>query len=224
MLGVAGSKRMSDVDLEVIFHYRRDFSEVRTIELYVKLENIVASSGGSNPIPTSVHIGGSSSSAPAAPVVPVIPPFTTVANIQHNVPRRVQISDPEGVEEALCDDEEDEEPKFIGGNSDDDHPSVPAERSGPSSSGSHQYPAHFSALNLEAMEDDVLNVKSYSIRCEVDYKVKESNHAKYHARCKNFGSGCEWLIRVALRTRKGFWEVKMYNGVHTCLATEVEVG
>ncbi|MED6164482.1 hypothetical protein PIB30_090517 [Stylosanthes scabra] len=64
----------TDADLEVIFHCRRDFPEVRTTELFAKLEDIVASSDGSNPIPPSVHIGGSSSSAPVASVVPVIPP------------------------------------------------------------------------------------------------------------------------------------------------------
>ncbi|MED6211148.1 hypothetical protein PIB30_070831 [Stylosanthes scabra] len=64
----------TDADLEVIFHCRRDFPKVRTIELFAKLEDIIASSGGSNPIPRSIHIGGSSSPAPVAPVVPVIPP------------------------------------------------------------------------------------------------------------------------------------------------------
>ncbi|MED6223629.1 hypothetical protein PIB30_075889 [Stylosanthes scabra] len=89
-LGVARSKRVSklfykapvavisehtDVDLVVIFHYRRDFSEVRTTELFAKLEDIIASSGRSNPIPPFVYIGGSSSSPPVAPFVPVIPPY-----------------------------------------------------------------------------------------------------------------------------------------------------
>ncbi|MED6172356.1 hypothetical protein PIB30_049376 [Stylosanthes scabra] len=97
-LGVANSKRVSKLfyralvavvsehvqyspfvinsndDLEVIFHCRRDFPEVRTTELYAKLVDIVASSDGSNQHPPSVHIGGSSSlPPPAEPAIPVIP-------------------------------------------------------------------------------------------------------------------------------------------------------
>ncbi|MED6148554.1 hypothetical protein PIB30_054166 [Stylosanthes scabra] len=64
----------NDADLEVIFHCWRDFSEVRTTELYAKLADIVSSSDGSNPNPTSGHIGGSSSSAPVAYIVSVLPP------------------------------------------------------------------------------------------------------------------------------------------------------
>ncbi|MED6131809.1 hypothetical protein PIB30_013291 [Stylosanthes scabra] len=162
----------SDADLEVIFHCRKDFPE---------LVDFIASSGGSNPNPTSGHIGSSSSSALVTPVVPVIPPcvvspsFTAnlhheddvgcdlgenrtfgelvavVANSPQNVHTGVHISEPEGIEEALRDDEDEEKPEIIGGDSDDNHPSIPAERGGPSSSGSHQYPEHFSALDLEAM-------------------------------------------------------------------------
>ncbi|MED6138785.1 hypothetical protein PIB30_077815 [Stylosanthes scabra] len=156
-LGVVGSKRISklfyrapvavvfehvkygffvvqtDADLEVIFHCQKDFSEVRMTELFAKLEDIIASSGGSNPNPPSVHIGCASSSAPVVPVVPVIPPsvaspyfavdlhreddyecdleynhtfgelVTAVVNNAHTHLTGVQINEPEGVEEALHD-------------------------------------------------------------------------------------------------------------------------
>ncbi|MED6211158.1 hypothetical protein PIB30_070970, partial [Stylosanthes scabra] len=90
------------------------------------------------------------------------------------------------------------------------------QRGGPSSSRSHQYPAHLSALDLEAMapsqEENDASIgfggggSSHSIHRGVEYKVNESDHAKYYARYKNFGNGCEWLIHLSLRTRKGFWE------------------
>ncbi|MED6212077.1 hypothetical protein PIB30_079809, partial [Stylosanthes scabra] len=262
----------TDADLEVIFHCRRYFPEVRTTELFAKLEDIVTRSGGSNLIPPSVDIGGSSSSTPIAPVVPVLPPpvaspsFAT--NLHHDYDNQCdlednrlfgQITEPEGVEEALCEDEEEDEPELVPEDSDDDDRSILVPRRESASSGSHQYPEHFSSLDIEAAaptheehdagtgfsggglvdvltpnefeigqifqtkEEAVLSVKSYSIRRGVEYKVKESNHAKYHARCKNFGSGCEWLIRVALRTRKGFWEVRRYNGAHTWLATDIQL-
>ncbi|XP_016196104.1 uncharacterized protein LOC107637179 [Arachis ipaensis] len=49
----------------------------------------------------------------------------------------------------------------------------------------------------------------------------ESDHLKYHGRCKKFGKGCTWMIRISLRARKGTWEVRRYNGPHTCLATSI---
>ncbi|MED6187151.1 hypothetical protein PIB30_073724 [Stylosanthes scabra] len=44
----------------------------------------------------------------------------------------------------------------------------------------------------------VIAVKNYSIRRGVEYKVMESDHAKYLGRCKQFGQGCNWLIRLTL--------------------------
>ncbi|MED6206502.1 hypothetical protein PIB30_027300 [Stylosanthes scabra] len=39
-------------------------------------------------------------------------------------------------------------------------------------------------------EVSVLAVKNYSIRRGVEYRVMESDHAKYLERCKQFGQGC----------------------------------
>ncbi|MED6174099.1 hypothetical protein PIB30_065699 [Stylosanthes scabra] len=157
----------TDVDLEVIFHSRRNFSEVRTTELFVKLEDIVTSSGGSNPIPPSVDIGGSSSSAPVAPVVPVIPqPVASpsfTANLHHDYDDQCDLEDnrtfgelattitePEGVEEALCEDEEENELELVPEDNDDDDRSIPVPRREPASSESHQNPEHFFSLDIEA--------------------------------------------------------------------------
>ncbi|RYR07621.1 hypothetical protein Ahy_B05g075019 [Arachis hypogaea] len=41
----------SDEDLKVLFHYRRQFREVRTPKLLAKFVDVVSSSGGSNRIP-----------------------------------------------------------------------------------------------------------------------------------------------------------------------------
>ncbi|XP_025651738.1 uncharacterized protein [Arachis hypogaea] len=67
----------------------------------------------------------------------------------------------------------------------------------------------------------MLSVKTYSIRCGVQYKVVESNYRKYIGKCKEFGNGCTWLIKINLSHRKGIWEVKRYNGPYTCLATSI---
>ncbi|MED6110850.1 hypothetical protein PIB30_046734 [Stylosanthes scabra] len=141
----------SDTDLEVIFHCRRDFPEVKTTELHAKLD-VVASSGGSNPNPTSLLLHREDDDGCDLENNRIFGELVkAVANSPHNMPREIQISEPKGVEETLCDDEEDEKPEFISGDSDDDHLSLPAERNGPSSSRSYQYSAHFSAMDLEAM-------------------------------------------------------------------------
>ncbi|MED6175921.1 hypothetical protein PIB30_082859 [Stylosanthes scabra] len=230
----------TDTDLEVIFHYLRNFSEVRTTELFAKLEDIVASFGGSNPIPPSVDIGGSSIRHPLPQLYRL---FHHLLHLLHSLLTCIAIMTISAIWRITAHLD-----------SDDDR-SIPVPHLEPASSGSHQYSEHFSSLDIEAVaptheendagngfggggsvdvltpnefeigqifqtkEDAVLSIKSYSIRRGVEYKVKESNHAKYHARCKNFGSGYEWLIRVALGTRKGFWKVRRYNGAHTYLAT-----
>ncbi|XP_016207201.1 uncharacterized protein LOC107647657 [Arachis ipaensis] len=155
--------------------------------------------------------------------------------------------EPDRVENAIRDDDSDHEPVDIIGDSDDDTGTNPHAQHGPSSYGTQQYPPHFSTLNLEALgqqadggatiggsstefqvgqsfqnkDEAVLSVKDYSIRRGVKYRVLESDHLKYHGKCKEFGKGCTWLIHISLRARKGTWEVRRYNGPHTCLATSI---
>ena len=59
-------------------------------------------------------------------------------------------------------------------------------------------------------------VKNYSISRSVDYKVHESELLTFYCKCKHFGSGCHWLIRVSFRKNQDIWEVRKYNGPHTC--------
>ncbi|XP_057744866.1 uncharacterized protein LOC130962708 [Arachis stenosperma] len=66
-------------------------------------------------------------------------------------------------------------------------------------------------------------MKIYSIHGGVEYKVLESDYHKYYVKCKEFGNGCTWLIRVSLCQRRGIWEVKRYNSLHTCLATSISI-
>ncbi|RYR15089.1 hypothetical protein Ahy_B04g071819 isoform G [Arachis hypogaea] len=114
--------------------------------------------------------------------------------------------------------EDDVEPDMIDDDSSDDiGASEPALAVGGSSSGTQQYPPHFSSLDLDAMRRE----GTYSIRRGVQYKVVESDHRRYVGKCSEFGNGCTWLIRLSLRQRKGIWEVKRYNGPHTCLATSI---
>ncbi|MED6132502.1 hypothetical protein PIB30_019644 [Stylosanthes scabra] len=47
-----------DGDLQVLFHCRRQFSEVRTTELFVEIVDPLASYGSSAPNPQSINVGG----------------------------------------------------------------------------------------------------------------------------------------------------------------------
>ncbi|RYQ81085.1 hypothetical protein Ahy_Scaffold1g107091 [Arachis hypogaea] len=70
----------NDEDLEVLFHYRRQFSDVRTPELLVKLVDVVSSSDGSNwnPQTPETAICSSLRSVGASSSVPVIAPQAMV--------------------------------------------------------------------------------------------------------------------------------------------------
>ena len=64
-------------------------------------------------------------------------------------------------------------------------------------------------------------IKNYSIRRSVEYKVLESDHIKYHGKCKYFGNGCNWSIHVSYRQKKELWEIRKYNGPHTCVSASL---
>ncbi|XP_016206244.1 uncharacterized protein LOC107646581 [Arachis ipaensis] len=180
-------------------------------------------------------------------------------SIVDRVPISLQCEAPAGMGDALLDndDDDDVETDLIADESGDDiTASNPTGAGGGSSSGTQQYPLHFSSLDLDAMrqegvpgeptgfgardtqgtggltefqigqqfpdkEEAVLSVKTYSIRRGVQYKVVESDYHRYVGKCTEFGNGCTWLIRLSLRQCKGIWEVKQYNGPHTCLATSI---
>ncbi|RYR71838.1 hypothetical protein Ahy_A02g006051 isoform E [Arachis hypogaea] len=65
----------------------------------------------------------------------------------------------------------------------------------------------------------MLAVKNYNIRRSEEFKVVESDHTRYVCRCKLFGEQCSWMVRVAKTRASRFWEVRKYQGPHTCLAS-----
>ncbi|RYQ97212.1 hypothetical protein Ahy_B08g093232 isoform B [Arachis hypogaea] len=195
--------------------------------------------GGSNRNTTTLATVASSSSRPAVastsvpayepPVQPVASP-SFAADLNDSVGDEVgtgefrltslQCAAPAGVGEQFLDDSEDDdvEPDMIADDSGDDiGASEPAGAGGSSNSGTQQYPPHFSSLDLDAMRQEGVP----GIRRGVQYKVVEFDYRRYVGKCSEFGNGCTWLVRLSLRQRKGIWEVKRYNGPHTCLATSI---
>ncbi|XP_015935093.1 uncharacterized protein LOC107461142 [Arachis duranensis] len=59
-------------------------------------------------------------------------------------------------------------------------------------------------------------INEYTIRRSVDYRVYESEPLTFYAKCTQYGSGCDWLIRVSMISRKYCWVIRRYNGSHTC--------
>ncbi|XP_020963613.1 uncharacterized protein LOC110265138 [Arachis ipaensis] len=176
----------SDEDLEVLFHCRRQFPEVRTPELLAKLVDVVSSSRGSNRIPltSATAVGlcsrpiGASSSLPViepdaclvaslsfavdldrtrdterVDTVPVVDATFAVASIVDVVPDPQQGGALDGVEDVFQDEDNDDvELAMIADDSDDeDEKNTPNEGGVAGSSGTLQYPSHFSALDLDAM-------------------------------------------------------------------------
>ncbi|XP_016195029.1 uncharacterized protein LOC107636002 [Arachis ipaensis] len=151
----------SDEDLQVLFYCRRQFFEVRTPEVLVKLVDVVSSLGGSNWNTQTLGTVAGSSLRPVGTCSSVLvnapreehmasPSFVVDLNcsgggevgIVERVPISLQYGTPAGIGDALLDD--DVEPDRIADDSGDDiAASNPAGAGGGSSSGTQQYPPHF---------------------------------------------------------------------------------
>ncbi|XP_057723338.1 uncharacterized protein LOC130939235 [Arachis stenosperma] len=229
-----------------MFHCRRQFPEVRTPELLAKLVDVVSSSGGSNRNTTTLATVSGSSSRPAVasssvpayepPLQPVASPLFAVdlhGSVGDEVgqgeylPTSLQCAAPAGVGDGFLDDPEDDDVEsdtIADDNGDDVGAGEPAGVGGGSSSARSSTPRLIEfqvGQQFPDKEEALLSVKTYSIRRGVQYKVVESDYRRYVGKCSEFGNGCTWLIQLSLRQRKGIWEVKRYNGPHTCLATSI---
>ncbi|MED6122574.1 hypothetical protein PIB30_040956, partial [Stylosanthes scabra] len=109
-----------DDDLQILFHCRRQFPEVRTTELFVEIVDPIASSGGSAPNPRLVNVGGEDEHGESRSIVGL---GVAAAEIPQQLPPpSFEVApDPDPhVGEALMPDDSDDEPQFIEGESDDD--------------------------------------------------------------------------------------------------------
>ncbi|XP_016187674.1 uncharacterized protein LOC107629404 [Arachis ipaensis] len=71
-------------------------------------------------------------------------------------------------------------------------------------------------MEFSSREAVIVAIKNYTIRRGVDYRVYESEPLTFYAKCTQYGSGCDWLIRVSMIRRKYCWVIRRYNGSHTC--------
>ncbi|XP_072072254.1 uncharacterized protein [Arachis hypogaea] len=71
-------------------------------------------------------------------------------------------------------------------------------------------------MEFSSREGVIKAIKEYTIRRSVDYRVYESEPLTFYAKCTQYGSGCDWLIRVSMISQKYCWVIRRYNGSHTC--------
>ncbi|XP_025627740.1 uncharacterized protein [Arachis hypogaea] len=71
-------------------------------------------------------------------------------------------------------------------------------------------------MEFSSREAVIKAMKEYTFRRSVDYHVYESKPLTFYAKCTQYGSGCDWLIRVSMISRKHCWVIRRYNGSHTC--------
>ena len=61
-------------------------------------------------------------------------------------------------------------------------------------------------------------IKNYIISKLVDCNVYKSESRTFYCKCKYYSLGCNWLVMVSLKKKKGIWEIRKYNSLHTCTA------
>ncbi|XP_057740447.1 uncharacterized protein LOC130957615 [Arachis stenosperma] len=71
-------------------------------------------------------------------------------------------------------------------------------------------------MEYRSRKSVVAAIRRYTIIRGVDYDVYESEPQTFYAKCKMYGRGCDWLIRASLIRKKDCWEIRRYNGRHTC--------
>ncbi|RYQ93561.1 hypothetical protein Ahy_B09g099829 [Arachis hypogaea] len=76
-------------------------------------------------------------------------------------------------------------------------------------------------MEFSSKEAIIKAIKEYTIRRSVDYRVYESEPLTFYAKCTQYGSGCDWLIRVSMIRRKYCWVIRRYNGSHTCTRSTI---
>ena len=64
-------------------------------------------------------------------------------------------------------------------------------------------------------------IRRYSISKGVDYKVYESEPTTFYCKCIHYGIDCGWLVRASFRKNKYYWEIRKYNGPHTCTRARI---
>ncbi|QHN88568.1 uncharacterized protein DS421_16g564570 [Arachis hypogaea] len=71
-------------------------------------------------------------------------------------------------------------------------------------------------MEYSSRKSVVATIRSCTISRGVDYNVYESEPLTFYAKCMTYERGRDWFIRASLIRKKGCWEIRRYNGWHTC--------
>ncbi|XP_016200064.1 uncharacterized protein LOC107641068 [Arachis ipaensis] len=71
-------------------------------------------------------------------------------------------------------------------------------------------------MEFSSKESVISAIKNYTISRGVAYTMYAFQPMTLYAKCKRHDKGCDWLIRASLNRKKGYWEIRSYNGRHTC--------
>ncbi|XP_016192223.1 uncharacterized protein LOC107633102 [Arachis ipaensis] len=67
------------------------------------------------------------------------------------------------------------------------------------------------SIEFSSREIVIAAIKDYTIRWGVNYRVCESEPITFYAKCVQYGTNCNWLIRASLIKRKFCWVIRRYN-------------
>ncbi|XP_015940979.1 uncharacterized protein LOC107466518 [Arachis duranensis] len=177
----------SDEDLQVLFHCRRQFSEVRTPELLAKLVDVFAATAGlgdallddQDDDDVEPDIIADDSGDDIGPSEPAGVGGGSSFGTQQYPPHFSSLD-----LDAMRQEGDLGEPVGFGA------------RDAEGSVGLTEFQV---GQQFQDKDEAVLSVKTYSIRRGIQYKVVESDYRRYVGKCTEFGNGYTWLIRLSLR-------------------------
>ncbi|RYR16543.1 hypothetical protein Ahy_B04g073589 [Arachis hypogaea] len=76
-------------------------------------------------------------------------------------------------------------------------------------------------MEFNSREAVIALIKEYTIRRGFDYRAYESEPTTFYAKCVQYETSCDWLIRVSLMKRQCCWVIRRYNGSHTCTRSTI---
>ncbi|RYQ95467.1 hypothetical protein Ahy_B08g090769 [Arachis hypogaea] len=79
-------------------------------------------------------------------------------------------------------------------------------------------------MEFSSREAVIKAMKEYTLRRSVDYRVYESELLTFYAKCTQYGSGCDWLIRVSMISRKYYWDIRGRFASMNCVTSVYESG
>ncbi|RYR59434.1 hypothetical protein Ahy_A05g025317 isoform B [Arachis hypogaea] len=220
----------ADQHVSMMFSYHRSIGSIYSLELCLNFQDIGGSSSSSNNVEgvrnrpaDDFGLVRDTSRAPSPSFNAFVPQVQNVsirearpASFTHLGVDRVSeaanayTSDEDEIEDFSGDDPEVvPETQPLHGDAEERPSSYPL-------SGEMELEIGLKFLNRETA---MLAVKNYNIRRSAEYKVVESDQSRYVCRCKHFGDQCRWMVRVAKTRSCRFWEIRKYEGPHSCLAS-----